>query len=95
MKHITHIFSLLLLAGCENSNSSGVKDANGETSIKYVICSQGETNCFVDARFKDLDGCQSHKDWADMLCDKISTPGKMICTQDNGPRIGVVTYCTL
>lgn len=94
MKYITILLTLLLLAGCENSSSSGVKNASGETPVKYVICSQGETNCFVAARFKDLDGCQSHKDWADMLCDKLSTPGKMTCTQDNGPKIGVA-YCTL
>lgn len=94
MKYITIVLTLLHLAGCENSSSSGVKNASGETPINYVICSLGETNCFVAARFKDLDGCQSHKDWADMLCDKLSTPGKMTCTQDNGPKIGVA-YCTL
>lgn len=94
MKYITVLLTLLLLASCENSSSNGVKNASGETPVKYVICSQGETNCFVAARFKDLDGCQSHKDWADMLCDKLSTPGKVTCTQDNGPKIGVA-YCTL
>lgn len=94
MKYIAPVFILLLLSGCESSNSKDVKSASGETPVKYVICSQGENNCFVAARFKDLDGCQSHKDWADMLCDKISTPSKMICAQDNGPKIGVA-YCTL
>lgn len=88
------VFVLFLLVGCESASSSGVKSASGGTPVKYVICSQGETNCFVAARFKDLEGCQSHKEWADMLCDKMSTPGKMTCIQDTGPKIGAA-YCTL
>ena len=94
MKYIAVVIILFLFNGCESASSSGVKSATGETPAKYVICSQGETDCFVSARFKDLDGCQSHKDWADMLCDKMSIPGKMTCAQDNGPKI-VVAYCTL
>lgn len=94
MKYIAPVFILLLLVGCESSTSSEVKSASGETPVKYVICSQGEFNCFVTARFKDLNKCQSYKDWADMLCDKIFTPSKMTCVQDNGPKIGV-TYCTM
>jgi len=94
MKYITAIFILLFLIGCESTNSSDVKNANGATPVKFVICSLGETNCFVAARFKDLDSCQSHKDWADMLCDKISNPGKMTCTKETAPQIAVA-YCTL
>ena len=94
MKYIAHVFILLLLTGCESNTSSEVKRASGETSVKYVICSQGESNCLVAARFKNLDKCQSYKDWADMLCDKIFTPSKMTCVQDNGPKVGN-TYCTM
>jgi hypothetical protein len=93
MKFYTIMFALLLTS-CGNNNLSDVKHANDETLIRYVICSAGETNCFVAARFKDLDSCQSHKEWADMLCDKLSTPGKMICSQNNLPKIGIA-YCTL
>lgn len=88
------LIPLLLVVACTDSPSEGVKNAKGETPVKYVICSQGEKSCFVAARFKDLDSCQSHKDWADMLCDKQSTPGKMVCAKDLGVSVAVA-YCTL
>ncbi|WP_156480469.1 hypothetical protein [Aquipseudomonas alcaligenes] len=85
---------LAILTGCTAGNDGGVKNAKGETPVKYVICSPGEKSCFVAARFKDLDSCQSHKEWSEMLCDKNSTPGKMVCTKDNGPQVASA-YCTL
>ncbi len=94
MKYTAPVFILLLLAGCDSNSSGEVKSVSGETPVKYVICSLGDSNCVVTARFKDLDKCQSYKDWADMLCDKIFTPSKMTCVQDNGPKIGI-TYCTM
>jgi hypothetical protein len=93
MKYIA-LFIFILLAGCGSSSSSGVKDATGETPVKYVICSPNETGCFIAARFKDIAGCESHKEWADMLCDSYSQPGQMICKQHTDSRIGV-GYCTL
>ena len=93
MKFIVPVFILILLAGCEGSTPGEVKSVSGETPFKYVICSQGDSNCLVTARFKDLDKCQSYKEWAEMLCDKIFTPSKMTCVQDHGPKIGI-TYCT-
>jgi hypothetical protein len=90
------LFVFLVVAlgyGC-SAGEVGVKDASGDTPVRYVICSVGEKNCFVAARFKDLDACQSHKDWADMLCDSRSKPGVMICTRDSGESIATA-YCTL
>lgn len=95
MKNVFLVSSLLLsLIGCSNNSNGGVKSAKGDTPIKYVICGQSESNCFVAARFKDLDGCQSHKDFADMLCDSKSAPGTMNCKVDSRPQIAVA-YCTL
>lgn len=88
------LLPLLFIVGCGGSNTDGVKDAKGDTPVKYIICSQGEQSCFVAARFKDLDSCQSHKNWSEMLCDSKSTPEKMICTKDSGTSIAVA-YCTL
>jgi len=92
MKYIAIVFILLLLIGCESSSSSTVENASGETQVKYIICSEGGTGCFVAARFKDLDGCESHKDWADMLCKKMSTPGVVTCTPNNDSFASA--YCT-
>lgn len=80
-------------AGCDGGAADGVKNAVGETPVKYVICSPGEKSCFVAARFKDLDSCQSHKGWSEMLCDEISTPGKMVCTSNSSSIASA--YCTL
>ena len=84
---------MVSVAGCGLSvGEQGVKGAKGDTPAKYVICSAGETNCFVAARFKDLDACERHKKWADMLCDSISTPGLMTCRTPPEPSIGNA-YC--
>lgn len=83
----------VVTAGCGGDIADGVKNAGGETPVKYVICAPGEKSCFVAARFKDLDGCQSHKDWSEMLCDKVSTPGKMVCTANSSSVASA--YCTL
>lgn len=91
MRYIVTIMTLLLFAGCGNASSTGVKDAKGETPVKYVICGLGETHCFVAARFKDLDGCESHKRWADMLCDSTSNSGKMVCSANDASQ--AVAYC--
>jgi hypothetical protein len=90
MKYTT-VVTLFFLAGCESS--SNVKNADGETPVKYVICSAGETNCFVAARFKDLPGCESYKDWSEMLCDRISIPGQITCRKDRGLSMVDDTYC--
>jgi len=94
MQRLLLITACTLLMSCGESQSTGVKDAKGETTAKYIICGPGEANCFVAARFKDLQACQSHKDWADMLCDSKSNPGTMICKRDTGIPLGTA-YCTL
>jgi hypothetical protein len=83
----------VVVSACDGSSGDTPQGARGETPVRYVICSVGGTNCFVAARFKDFDSCESHKEWADMLCDRRSSPGKMVCTKDSGPRIGIA-YCT-
>ena len=84
---------VLVTVGCGGGVVDGVKNATGETPIKYVICSPGEKSCFVSARFKDLDSCQSHKDWSEMLCDKVTTPGEMVCKANTSSVASA--YCTL
>jgi hypothetical protein len=94
-RYILALPFLLFLGGCNpRDDAQGVKGAKGETPVKYVICGAAETNCLIAARFKDLDGCESHKKWSEMLCDSVSQPGKMICETDRGASIAF-SYCTL
>jgi hypothetical protein len=86
---------IILIAACNLSsqdNSASPQTAEGETPIRYVICSSGGGSCFVSARFQDFDGCESHKRWSGMLCDSKSTPGQMIC-RDGDDSIASA-YCT-
>ena len=93
-KNLLVLILIGFLVGCNDENTKGVKGTKGETPVRYVICGAGETNCFVGARFKDLDGCETHKKWSEMLCDSQSDPRKMICEKDSGAQIAF-SYCTL
>jgi len=82
------------LVGCvaDDSHRGKPETAQGETPIRYVICSAGGGSCFVSARFTDFESCESHKKWSGMLCDSKSQPGKMVCTP--GDDSIAVAYCT-
>jgi hypothetical protein len=55
----------LTLLGCGGSSEGGVKGAKGDTPVRYIICGQGETNCFLAARFDDLDGWRQYDEHPD------------------------------
>lgn len=82
---------LLPIAGC--SDNVGIAGAKDKTPVRYVICGTAESNCFVSARFKDMDGCERHKAWSEMLCDSQSEPGTMVCKKDVGTAIAT-SGCT-
>ena len=86
--------TLTLLAACDGWLADTPKTAKGDTPIRYIVCSAGDKNCFVVARFKDFETCESYKQISGSLCDRISTPGQIICKTDPGPTIAVA-YCSL
>ena len=89
--------SVLLIAcdGTANSPSGDTpQTAKGETPVRYIVCSAGDTDCFVVARFKDMNTCDDYREQNSMLCDRISTAGQITCRKDTSPRIGA-GYCTL
>lgn len=94
MKTTFYIILPLVIASCSSEYADGVKNAKGETPVRYVICSQGEKSCFVAARFNDIDSCLSHKNWAEMLCDSKTSPEKLVCTKPSGD-LSAFAYCTL
>lgn len=85
----------LILAGCSQSQpAQGPQSTKGETPIKLVVCDQGDVNCFVDARYKDLQSCEYHRRFAGMLCDSFSEKGKMSCEDVEYERaIQTPSYC--
>src|SRR5688500_20386634 len=91
--------ALLLLASacalpsCTEPDGS-ISRPNGETPVRFVVCSPGGTNCDLVGRFDDMDSCESHRHWAEMLCDSRSRPGIMIC-KENPDRSFAVSYCIL
>lgn len=93
MKASLALASLISLAACSSSDTT-LKGAADATPIRYVLCTNGESYCFVSARFKDMDGCERHKAWSEMLCDSRSRPGVMICQQDNKVPIATA-HCTI
>lgn len=92
MKRALIVICLLSIHACTDERND-VKSAGGETPVRYVICGLGEKDCFVAARFTNLDACERHRKWSEMLCD-TSNPGTMTCTKDTTPPISVA-YCTL
>jgi hypothetical protein len=93
MNNKSLIIMVIALLGC-GGHSDSPETAKGETKIRYVICRAGGTDCFVAARFKDMDSCESHKQLDEMLCDRRSDPGKIICKKDTDQNVAVA-YCTL
>lgn len=73
------IFLGMFLVACDESATP--QTAKGDTPIRYVICSIGDKDCILVARFVDFDSCETHKKVAEMLCDSRSTPGTITCTK--------------
>jgi hypothetical protein len=62
--------------------------------VEYNICNAAHEECFVAARFKTMDACQSQNKWASMLCDSNSTPGMMICREER-PELNTASgFCS-
>ena len=94
MKKLALMATLLLMAGCNGGGSGGVKTAVGENSVKFVICAKAEANCFVSARFRDLNGCQNYKHWAGMLCNTNPDTGQLMCSKPKN-QMQAYAYCEL
>ena len=94
MKKIIAMAALLALSACDGGGSGGLKTAVGETSVKYEVCAKAEANCFVLARFRDLQGCKKYQNWAEMVCEENPNTGRMICEKPKGKQ-KAFSYCVL
>ena len=90
---------LAFLTACEGTSTSATSRtpaaAKGDTPVRFIVCSFGDVNCKVFARFDDLGSCEVHKEFASARCDFDTTPGKIICSKVPGRDTTVVAYCLL
>lgn len=88
---------LAFLTACDGTSTSSrtPATAKGDTPVRFVICSLGDVDCKVFARFDNLGSCEVHKEFANALCDFNTTPGKIICDKGPPQATTVVTYCLL
>ena len=93
MKKFAVMAVLLVLSACDGGGSGGLNNAVGETSIKYEVCAKAEANCFVLARFRDLQGCKRYKNYAEMVCEENADTGRTICEKPKGKT--AFSYCVL
>lgn len=73
--------------------SDGTYDtANESTPVRFLNCDSLGNECFVSARFKDLDSCERYKVFNTAYCDYVSIPGKISCdtTRTNYSK----SFCT-
>lgn len=89
MKHLLVV--ALLLAGCGEADRTP-QNAEGDTPVRQVMCSAGDKDCVVIARFKDFKSCEWHNKMSNMLCDSMSKPGTVVCTTPESTSAH--SYCT-
>ena len=76
----------------EKAKNSIPKPSN-TTPVRMVTCMKGTDYCFISARFDQIFMCEHYKKVAEMLCDSVTTPDKMICTKPEKEPLSPVTYC--
>lgn len=88
-------FAVVLLLACGLDQGAGTPNsAVGDTPVKAVVCSQGDVNCFVVARYSDLDSCEYHRKLSSMSCDSLSSNDKIFCESIDPVRLmETPSYC--
>jgi hypothetical protein len=73
------MIALAALFGACAKHAERPQDASGDTPVKFVNCDGTGRECFVTARFDDLDSCERYDRFSSAYCDSVSMPGKIIC----------------
>ncbi len=86
MKYLLPLLFIGLLSGCEQD----------DTPWKLMNCPANKSvsgECFVSARYRNLDSCEYSKKIGAMHCDSVSDPNKIVC-ENRGDSPIARTYCT-
>lgn len=84
---------LLVAAGWLQSACAQLGGCSAQVPVKLYFCKARYENCYVYARFKDMDACERTRMFVTAYCDQVSEPGKIICTRAEDEHIGEI-YCT-
>jgi hypothetical protein len=93
---VMFLFTLLIF-GCNNikeqTNGKGPENAKPiNINYNHVICNALSEDCFVRASFPDIESCQNYQQYSSALCDRVSYPGKIVCTLTASSSIST-SYC--
>jgi hypothetical protein len=83
---------LLFASGCDADFSKTPEAASGDTTIRFVVCNNPESECWVTARFKHIASCVQYKEFADLACNRNANPAELVCKPVSGPS--PTSYCT-
>jgi hypothetical protein len=91
-RRATSLLIVFAASSC-NGHSARPEDARGDTPVRFVNCDAAGSDCFVTARFADLDGCERYKTFSDAYCDSMSTPGRILCDNTRSHLSTAKAYC--
>ncbi len=80
----------LTTAGASDLKPESIRNAEGETQVRFVYCIISTNKCRVIARFDDMDSCGLFWRFYNSYCDSVSTPGQINCRREDSPDKGVL-----
>ena len=90
---VAYLLALVMLPATAVAGDGTQGTANEPTPIRYLVCDAFGNECFVVARFKNLETCEGFKAKDRAYCDSVSVPGKMICDTTRESKIST-SFCT-
>lgn len=85
------LLAALALGGCERASEALSQDP--PLPIKMMVCNEGYTDCRLVARYESMSSCKFHERLSNMLCDSLSQPGVITCTEPSPPP-AFVSVCS-
>jgi len=76
-------------------NEERIRNAAGDTPVRFVYCYIRNDRCEVWARFRNMYECERHWQIFNSYCDRVSIPGKINCRREDSPLKDVEfsSYC--
>ena len=85
-------FGSVLFVACSPQGAERPENASGSTDIRFVVCAEMPTGCFVTARFKHIESCANYKRFADAVCTAEEGSNRFACAPSAAPIPS--SYCT-